>query len=274
MSEPTSSGATQVTMEEMAAAEASEAAKPTDLTKVVVQGDDVPEELRGKTAAEAIAYAKGLKQALGISEQSRLQAQQIADIASRTQPVAAVVEAVVEPELTDEQLQTMFQEEPLKAIRAMNAKAIRDAERNVEARLAPLFSGTSASVEKQARETYKDEFALFGSEISKMVETTAQKPNGKNVLANPAFWDDMISYIRGKPGNFDKMVEAKTRKVTEVTRSAAQEDQVASVGFTDATPTGRARKPMTVESLDSTQREIAGVLGISLDDYVKWSKVG
>ena len=133
------------TIEDMEAGlEAQKAAsKPTDLK---LDGEGIPDEFKGKTVADLIAMQDQLKRSLILSEQARASA-----IAPAPQaPPAPVVE---EPkELTDEELTELHSQDPVKAIRIMQEQAVRIAQRNLEARVGPLMSGTTSAVETAARQ--------------------------------------------------------------------------------------------------------------------------
>ena len=151
----------------------------------------------------------------------------------------------------------------------MNDQAIRRETRNLESRLKPLFNGTAVSVEQQARAKYADEFAMFGDQISQMA---SQIPNSQAVLSNPAAWDDLISLVRGRPGNIERIIERKTATVTDTARRQAQESQADVVGFSGTE--SRARPvARSVAQLDPIQREIADKMNMTPEDYIKWSVI-
>lgn len=230
-----------------------------DLTQIKLEGDNVPELIRGKTIDEAMKAFGSLEQSLKASEQARVQPQ--------AQVAAPVVE---EPkELTDDELATLYDESPIKAIQAMQEQAERRASRNLESRLAPLAAGTAATVEAAARAKYADEFALFGDQITAIA---SQIPNARAVLSSGAAWDDLIALVRGRAGNFDKLIEHKTQQRQQPVREAARTEQRESVGFSDSGGS-RGRIASSEAGLDATQREIASNLGMTPAEYIKWSKI-
>jgi hypothetical protein len=261
-----------VTLDDMEAQSASDAAAATrlDLTKVMLDGDGVPEEFRGKSAAELASMAKGLSDSLRMSESARKQAETNASLALQRPPVP-VAEPVREPEMNDEQLAEIYQNDPLKAIKIMQERSIREAEKNLEARLGPLFSGSAASAEAQARAKYAAEFELFGDQISQIVGSL---PNAKTAMANPQSWDDLVSFVRGKPGNFDRLVEHKVGKSAADRKAAAQAAQAADAGLSMASSVRAPSSAAAVTGqLDDLQREIAGKLNMTEAEYIKWSNV-
>lgn len=264
MSDPV--GAVSMTLEDEPRVDTTPA--PAKLEEVILQGDSVPEMLRGKSAAEAVAMMKGMSEALKLSEQARQQAELTAATALKTQPAPVAPEP--EPqEMSDQELAELHAENPLAAIRVMNDQAIRRAERNLESRLKPLFNGSAVSAEQQARAKYADEFALFGDQITQMA---TQIPNSQVVLTNPAAWDDLISLVRGRSGNIERLIEKRTATNVEATRRQAQETQIDTVGFSGTEPRARPTA-RTVAQLDPIQREIAEKMGLTPDEYVKWSQV-
>jgi hypothetical protein len=240
-----------------------------DLSKITLDGDAIPERLRGKTAADAVAQINALEETLKISERARLQAELTSQSLAR-QPAAAPPPPVVEePELTDEQISALHDENPLKAIQAMSDRAIRRAEKNLEARLGPMLAGNMSQAELAAKQRYPEEFELFGEDIK---QTIAGIPNARAVLSSPESWDNVISLVRGKKGNFERLMDKRMGKIEEEKKKTAQTVQAETVGFTENTAVRRPA-PTTVASLDATQREIAEKLNLTPEEYVKWSKV-
>lgn len=241
---------------------------PQKLSDIKLDGEGVPDDLKGKTVAELVAQANGLREALLVSERARTQSDQIATLASR--PVAAPVEAPrVEPEMTDEQLAELHQTDPLKAIRYLRDQGIREASKNLESRIGSLFTSTAAAAEAQARAKYVAEYAVLGPEISAMV---AQIPNASSVLTTPEAFDNLIAIVRGRPGNFEKITKHYAAVAGGPTIETARAAQVADAGVTLAssvrTPVGAS-----VAALDPVQKEIAQKLGLTEAEYVNWSKV-
>ncbi len=270
MSDPAQAGSETAFTVDDAASTANEP-KPLDLT-TKLEGDEVPEELRGKTMAEVIALQGGMKDALLTSEQARKNAETLAATAAAATappaPVAAPLPAP-EPELSDEEIAELHQEDPIKAIKYMNAQAIKVAEKNLEARIGPMLAGTAASVEEGARLKYKSDFESIGPEI----EAFIQKLPDKRVLANPQGWEDLVSLVRGQ--NIEKVIAHRTGVADEASKAQAQRDQQDLAGFQGAgnVPRPVAAVPSGVEGMDDIQREIAGKLGMSDADYIKWGKV-
>lgn len=243
-----------------------------DLSKVVVDSDDAPEILRGKSVSEVLAHTKALENALKASEQARQEAMLLAQTAAdRRQEPQAPPAPAPEPEITDEQVAEAFQEDPAKGVallRKMQEQAVNRAAEHFGKRLEPLISGSSSAAEAEARRKYPDEFELYKKEIEDVLK---QIPN-KQVMSNQQSWDDMIAYVRGKdPMRLFNHLNAKESKAHE---TAAQTAERASVGF-QGSSAGAQRSPQGKGSvvMDETTKEICKVLGMSEEDYVTWSRV-
>lgn len=220
-----------------------------------------------ETPNEIATRLKAMEDALRVSEQSRLQTQQMLDLAIKgtpkpPEPVAAA--PVAEPEVSDEQLAEMYVADPVKAIRIAADQAAKRTERNLSSRMGGLFEGASSIVEQQAREKYKLEFELFEDDIKQVIQNV---PNAKQALSTQQAWDDLVQYVRGKGTNVDKLIE---RKLAD-RRSGAQDRQARDAGASLTSSRGAA--PAENHGLDKTQMEIADNLGMTYADYAKWSKV-
>jgi broad specificity phosphatase PhoE len=269
-SQPGAAGVTFDEMEQQLKAAEATILKP-DLTKVTLEGDDVPAELKGKSASEALARIKELERVLQLSEQGRQQAMLTAQSFSERSAAPPVQEpVVVEPLVTAQQVADAFAEDTAKGVELMmkmQQQSIDKAADQYTQRIQPLLSGTVSSAENYARQKYPEEFEIYKDEIAAMVK---QLPN-KNVLSTPEAWDDLVAYTRGKNPQklFDKMQDREREKH----KTTAQEEQRQNAGFTSTG--GRAPAPTTRGVvIDDTVREICRVQGISEEDYIKWSRVG
>lgn len=264
----TPAGATSVTLDEMEASAQENTGTKVDLSSIKLDADGMPEELKGKSAAEIIEYAKGLKEAVRVSEQARLAAQQQTDVLLRTQPTPEQVQRPdPTPELTKEQLAELFQNDPIAAMDAISQQTTRRVAAQYEERLQPLLRGNVDSAERRAREQYADEFTLFGKDIDSIV---AQIPGGRAAMVSDAAWSDLIALIRGRPGNFEKILDHKTTK--SAPRPTREEVAEGNSGVSMRS-TSQGRAPASQGKLDATQLEIADKLGLSPEEYINWSKV-
>lgn len=242
---------------------------PPELDKIMIDGEAVPEDLRGKTVAEIVARTKALSDSLRLSEQARKQAELTAETALRHPAAPPPPPPPAPKELTEEELAELHQSDPIKAIRVMQDQAIRIAEQNLEHRLRPLFSGTASSVESAARVKYADEFQLFGDQISQVVAQVTDK----SAFSRPEAWDDLISLVRGRPGNLERIIEHRNgAAAAQQQAEAARRAQADGIGFS-GTEARMSRVPTSAAALDPTQREIADKLGLTPEEYVKWSKI-
>lgn len=245
-----------------------------------LEGDSVPEDMRGKTVGDLTTDAGKLKEALRISEEARQQAEgrgaqlearmaamevvQPSQMPSPTPPESPV-------ELTDEQLRELYDKDPLAAIQAINERATTRLEKNLAARIDPL-SRTSADVAEQgARERYATEFELFGDQIAAQLKMIPDR----SVMSAPRAWDDLIAYIRGKPENFTTLTkQAATKTAAEAEAQAqAAADAAAGASVTAATHRAPTDAPQAGQ-MDDTKKEIAKTLGMTDADYLKWEKMG
>lgn len=239
------------------------------LSEIKIDGDSVPESLRGKTAEDLVKMAQGLENALRTSESARQQQEMLLRMAAEKQPEVPQPREPEEQELSDEQLADLYSQNPIQAIKYMTDKAQKTATRNLEQRLGPMFGSNAAQVERQMREKYKVEFELFGQDITRLLDSV---PNKNEMLANPAAWEDAISLVRGREGNIQRYVQKLNNNTPEQRREAARAEQVEQVGFTDSAI--RPRRLDSAVQMDDTMREIARNMGLSESEYVKWYNQG
>jgi len=243
-----------------------------DLSKIILDSDDAPDLVKGKSVQDALAHVRNLETALRASEQGRQEAMLLAQAnASRASAPPAPPAPEPEPEITAEMVAEAFQEDSTKGIalmQRMNQQAIERAAEHFGKRLEPLIAGSSSAAENQARQKYPDEFELYKDEIA---ETLKQIPN-KQVMSTAKSWDELIAYVRGKDPMklFNHMNAREAKKHEESARVAER----ANVGF-QAAGSSSMRTPVSQGSvaIDETTKEICSVLGVSPEDYIKWSRV-
>lgn len=244
--------------------------KPADLTQIKLEGDDVSPLLKGKTVAEALKIASGLEQGLKLSEDARKQAETLAQsMANRPASVAEPPKPVEEPEMNQEQLDQLFETDRVKAIEYITQRSIKKAEDQVTRRLQPLFTGQMVAAETGARAQFATEFTLFGDEIQKVIEAMPDR----SALSNPKAWSDLVSWVRGKPGNIEKYMTHMNNSNAAIAAAAARATQAASTGYSATGESTRSAPPVGASSLDATEREIARVMGIPDADWAKWKGV-
>jgi hypothetical protein len=230
-------------------------------------------ELEAKARQDLLASqgddprVKALQEALRISEEARKRQESLAAPAPAPAPE-------VRKKLTREEVNELYQKDPLAAIEYMQGEALSVATENLERRLGPLMSGNASMGENAARQRYPEEFELFGSAMKEYIERLPDK----SVMSRPEAWDDLVAWFRGRPGNFEKLVEHRQKKSDDSKAEEARKAQAAGAG---AHTRSEMRAPVTggKVTLDETQREIARALnpGLSPDkayeEYVKWMKV-
>jgi hypothetical protein len=268
-------GPTAVTMEEIE--QQIKAAEGTDLDKVKLEGDNVPEAFRGKTAAEVVKAAESAMSALKESEKARKDA----EAARSAAPPAPVVireepKPAAEPQLSKEELAQLFESDPIAAVAYMNDRAMKTAEQYFNSRFGSLASGASSMAEQSARAKYSTEFELFGDEIKKIAAAIPDK----SALGTIEGWDNLIGYVRGKGENFDKLLEHRRAKEATKAAEEARQAQEATAGFSPAPRATNSGSPKgggqsTDAGLDDTERRIAQRFiddGVFKDfaEYKKW----
>lgn len=237
--------------------------QPTDLGSIKLDGEHVPENLRNKSAAEMVEYVKGLEKSLRISEEARAAQPKIEEPVAPPPP-----EPVAPPTPTVEQVREWMEKDPVATTAYLMQLAQQQAEARFEKRIAPLVGGAANSAETVAKERYKVEFELFGPQIRELVG----KVPDRSALSNPGAWDDLISYVRGRPGNIEKYIERvnATREEPALHQIRQTQPQPPNLTSTRRAP---APSPQGGGELDPIKREIAKNLGMSEADYLKWSKV-
>lgn len=255
----------EVGLEEM---EAELQAPAPDPQATKLEGDDIPDEFKGKSVKDIIEQQKRLSDALRISEAERLRALET------RQPAPAAPAPTPEPAyvpLTKEKIQEMYEEDPLKAIEAINNDALRRADEHFNRRFAQLEGSLASTQESWARQEFADEFKVLGDDIQALI---SQIPD-KSVLNTKKSWEDLISYVRGQRGNFEKLWEFKQSGKPPKNGAQAREEQVADAGFSPR-PTVRSETPTSTGSLDATSRRVMEVLGTfkNEEEYIKWQRMG
>lgn len=250
-----------VTLEEMeqvaAVKEEAPAPKPK-ASETKLDFEDLPDALRGRTAADLASELERMQKALRMSEDARLALSRSAEAGERA-PVTR--EAPEAQPLTREQLKELIAEDPLAAYDYMQNNMIAALDDHLNKRFTPLVSGTINTMESQAKQKYSAEFELFGDQIE-----AAKKQVDPRILSTAQGWDDMIAYIRGLPSNFEALVEHRTRPKAEEARERQRQD----VGYAASRSSAPARTASPgaggASDLDETQKEIARELYMGAKD--------
>lgn len=263
-------GGGSTTLEEYEAATATPAAPPK-AAEFKLEGDDIPEEFRGKTALEIATQAKAFQNALRMSEDARV-TMKTAFESRPAEPAPKPVEE--EPEMTREQLKELYDTDPLEAMAKMTEIAEKRATKNFSTRLGQMESSGVGLAENWARQEFPDEFKLFGEELDKFVK---QFPPA--TFTTKKGWEEAISFVRGKRGNFEKLMEFRQNGPPKGAAEARMEQET-TAGHSGGSNGQRGRVPTESPTvLDATQKQIAQEFinsGVFKDEaeYVKWSKIG
>lgn len=240
------------------------------LEEMKLEGADVPENLRGKTAREALNHIKALEDSLRTSEGARQQALTMAQLAAQ-RGEAPPAPVAVEPEalITSEQVAAAFSEDPTKGVDLMNKMTQQQIDRAGEhfmKRISPMLSGAGGAIEAEARRKYPDEFDIYKEDIKALLERIPDK----GTMSSMQSWDDMIAYVRGK----DPMRLFAHMQKRDSTKAAAdaQERERVSAGASMSS-SQRSGAPAGTVVMDETTREICRNLNMTEEDYIKWSKV-
>ena len=218
---------TEVSMDEIGAQIAAAAAGGTDPSTMKLEGDKIPEALRGKTVADLIAQRDLAEQTASIATKARQAAEERANAGGNREVIREVERvAPVDLRLTKEQLAELFEKDPIGAVAYMQDIAIKDAAGQFERRFAPLAAGSASVAETAARDRFKDEFELFGGEIKAITDALPDK----SVLANPEGWKNIVAFVRGKDGNFEKLIAHKGKSAAEAAAIAARAEQDRGAG--------------------------------------------
>lgn len=264
------------TFEEIEADLGKAAASGADVLNTKLEGDNIPDALKGKTVEELADRTKRLEDSLRVSETARTEgAGRMGQLEAENAALKVVQPSQKpvpdsKPVLTTEQLKDMYDKDPLAAIATMQQQANETMEANLAARMQPLTRNSADIAEQNARTKHAETFELFGDQV----EGHLSKIPDRSVMSTAAAWDDLASYVRGQPGNLEKIIEhrasAGKKKTEEDALQAASDAAGASL-------TGGAQRPTpktNVGVMDDTKREIAKIQGISEEDYLKWENMG
>ena len=253
----------EVTLEEMEAQLATPPVAPK-AADIKLEASDLPDFAKGKSAGELADLVARSQQALKISEDARLALSETIRTRESIPSAPPTPLPSGPPALSREQLAELMKDDPMAVMDYMATHLSHQLGSHVENRFRPLVDANINSAEESARQKYKEEFDLFGSQI-----TDLKKQLNPQILSTSKGWDDMMAYIRGQPENFNKLVE----KRTAAPKNQAREQQISDIGFTPRevvkTPTPESTGTTDGE-LDSTQMEICKVMGLSPEEYKKW----
>lgn len=224
--------------------------------------ESLPENLRGRTPGELASYAAGLERSLKLSEEARLAAPRPAP-APAPEPQGPVMP-------TQDQIAAAWERDPVATAQWLAQHGMAQATAQFERRLGPLLSGLTASGEANARSRYPDEFELFGQEIAQLRDMVHDKSH----LSSPEAWDQIVSVVRGRPGNIEKIVD---RRIAAKAKESETSLDTVQRRAADSAPTGGSPSvrrgpavPTGAGWSDPIEQEIAANLGIT--DPKVWNR--
>lgn len=236
-----------------------------------IDGDGIPEELRGKTVAEALAYAEALKKGLAISEDARKQ--MAAPVAQPAPVQAPVYHPQPIPEPTPEQIREAFEKDPVATVQALQQLQAAKTSQQWEARMRPLMEGLPANAELLAKAEFAEDFELFGDQIRAAVQMIPDPIARGNIES----WRHVVAYVRGQPQNLEKLLAKKMEKANGTTIQAQQALQALGTPG-HFTPSQRTAAPIPgVAQLDEAElaimKELEPYTGIkTAEEWNKWKR--
>jgi hypothetical protein len=255
-------GNNATTFDEMEAANS--APNRPDLSAVKLEGDDIPEFVRGKSVSEALSLLQRQQQALEISENARLALKNSQEALETSRSVPApqpVATPAPEPEHSEQELRELYERDPFAYQQLMNERLEKRILGNVQSQIRPAIGASADLALRNARTEYADEFAALGPEIENMIS----KLPDKSVLANAGAIDDLVSYVRGKHvAKYIAHINSKTQPSLEDARRSSASNALTSFNSTPQVP----RSTNSVQ-LDDTEIEVARALGVDPADYAK-----
>ncbi len=225
-----------------------------DPASVRLEGDKIPEGLRGMSVDALIA------------DRARMEALMNTMAAGMNRPAAPVAPVAPEPEPTYDRnaIKALIDEgNMVEAMEAMLGFAYKRVSKDFDERIRPLTTTTMNVAEQAMRQRYPDEFELFGQEISQLAQQAGTS------LSTPEAWESLIGYVRGRGGNFDKMVEYKANKRR---RDGADIPPSVSAGaMRGSVPDSRGARPTKDELVnDPAVQKALRASGMTIDEYVRW----
>lgn len=263
--EPTDAGggAAALDFEELEAL-AQPPAQQIDPAALKLEGDAIPEPLRGKTLNDVLALQAEMQRGL---EASRTQIESLRALnEARSQqpaPQAAPAQPAPEPEMTQAQLKEMYERDPFEYQQYMFSQMDKKIAKQVDSRVSPMAATTASAAEAQARAKFAEEFEVLGPEINQVL---AQVPD-RSALAQPGAWEQLMFYVRGQ--HMDKLLNARANKANERSLAEARQREAQNGGVVND-GSRRSGGRAAIGELSATQKEICQVMGISEADYRKY----
>lgn len=239
-----------------------------DYSKVTLEGDEIPEELRGKSLSDALKELSGLKNALKISEDARIalkNSQEALETRQQTPSPTPPPSPAPEPELTEDQLKELFESDPFKfhqyQAQQLEKRLLGTVQRSVQ----PVVGSAADFAIRESRSRFPDEWKAFGKEIETMI---SQLPD-RSALANPGAMDQLMNYARGTHWQkFQEYLNSKNGGTLDEARDSLARETPQDFSRAPKQPSSPTPSRRQIQ-LDDVQKQIADAMGISHADYAK-----
>ena len=240
-----------------------------DLSTITLDGDDVPDFIRGKSAAEAIRALQATQNALRISEEERQRERE----SYRPQQQQQQYQQHAPAGYNREEMAQLLETDPIAAYERMAQHVAGAVEQSLANRTQPLAAGIAAQAEQRARQQHPEVFELFGDQINRVVASLPDKA----ALASPDAWKDIVSYVSGQPENLDKLIERRLQKQRESEAPAARQQEREASGYSGRSQPSGIRSDSRDTELDPATTKIAqqfidAGLFKNIAEYKKWMK--
>lgn len=227
-----------------------------DLAAMRLEGDNIPEDLRGKSVESLL------------TDRARMESlmKEFGSNMNRPTPVAVTA---VEPDPVYDRTavkELLENGNVMEAMEAMMGYAYKRVSKDFETRIAPLVSTTNNVAESAMRAKYPAEFELFGPQIAELARNAGQG------MSNPESWDNLIAFVRGRGDNFDKLVEYKATKRNRANSASEFPPSVSSGALRGPSSGNRDGVKATKEELsnDPAVQKMLRASGMTIDEYYRW----
>ena len=241
---------------------------PADFSKVVLDGAEVPEAFRGKSVADLVTQLSRLGEALKVSEDARVALKNSSEALSevrRPQSPTSPQAPAPEPELNEDQLQALYDENPRKYQDYLAQQAEKRMMAAVRGAIGPVVTSSADMALREARQRFPDEFSAFGKEVEKFISEIPDR----SVLTAPGAVDQLMDYMRGKHWQaFQAHLANKQGTLDTARRTLSEQTPTDFSRISQSSPAVVRRNGKPIQ-LDDTMKEIARVLGVTEEDYAK-----
>lgn len=251
------------------------AAAPPNPLEIKLDGDGIPEHLKGKTPAQLEAERKALADA-----NRALEAKLLATMQQQPQqPTQVVVQMPAQPaaekHYSDDEINALFSEgKHLEAMRIMQRQSVLPVAENIDARISGIYRAAASGAEVQARQAHPFEFQHFANEIKAKIDSIDPQRRD-SIMSQPESWKQVVNQVIGE--NADKWLALKTQSNGDSQAEALR----AAAGFSGPTVNAPRNEPTPSSAqiqLDAEGERIAqGYInqGVFKDkaEYIKWMQI-